>query len=363
MLCTGISLQLSQWDAERQTVVSHPRKAQLNAMLAERKVDADCLLYDLGSAGELAGLTIAQVKNRIAQALSPEPEPQPKRLTFLSRFDAFVALKSTGTQRVYNASRRRMETYLGADALARLTFEEMDVSWLRAFDKWLSKTSPAKNARNIHFRNIRAVFNDAITDELITCYPFRKFRITPEPTRKRSLTREQFVALMRLPLKPWQERYRDCFKLIFLLQGINIVDLCRLSSVVNGRAEYRRAKTKRLYSIILLPETLRLMEKYKGDGQLLNYLDTCKNYRSFYNRLTYALRCMGEQIGIKGLSTYWARHTWATFASSLDIPKETIAAALGHGGWTVTDIYIDFDQRKADEANRLVAALAKDLGL
>ena len=55
-----------------------------------------------------------------------------------------------------------------------------------------------------------------------------------------------------------------------------------------------------------------------------------------------------------GISSYWSRHTWATIAASLDIPKETIAAALGHGGNTVTDIYIDFDQRKVDEANRKV---------
>ena len=55
-----------------------------------------------------------------------------------------------------------------------------------------------------------------------------------------------------------------------------------------------------------------------------------------------------------GLSIYWARHTWATIASELDIPKETIAKALGHGGSSVTDIYIDFDMRKVDEANRKV---------
>ena len=54
------------------------------------------------------------------------------------------------------------------------------------------------------------------------------------------------------------------------------------------------------------------------------------------------------------LTTYWARHTWATLAAELEIPKETIAAALGHGGNTVTDIYIDFDRKKVDEANRRV---------
>lgn len=54
------------------------------------------------------------------------------------------------------------------------------------------------------------------------------------------------------------------------------------------------------------------------------------------------------------LSTYWARHTWATIAASLDIPKETISHALGHGNDTVTDVYIDFDLGKVDEANRKV---------
>ena len=54
------------------------------------------------------------------------------------------------------------------------------------------------------------------------------------------------------------------------------------------------------------------------------------------------------------LSGYWARHTWATIAAQLDIPKETIAAALGHSSGSVTDIYIDFDKRKIDEANRRV---------
>ena len=54
------------------------------------------------------------------------------------------------------------------------------------------------------------------------------------------------------------------------------------------------------------------------------------------------------------LSTYYTRHTWATLAAYLEIPKETIAAALGHGKKDVTDIYIFFDQNKIDEANRRV---------
>ena len=71
-----------------------------------------------------------------------------------------------------------------------------------------------------------------------------------------------------------------------------------------------------------------------------------------------------ERVGLGGkkiyhplfpeITTYWARHSWATIAASLDIPRDTIAHALGHGNNTVTDIYIDFDQEKVDKANRRV---------
>ena len=71
-----------------------------------------------------------------------------------------------------------------------------------------------------------------------------------------------------------------------------------------------------------------------------------------------------ERVGLGGkkvitplfphISTYWARHTWATIAASIEIPKETISHALGHGNDTVTDIYIDFDMNKVDEANEKV---------
>lgn len=62
------------------------------------------------------------------------------------------------------------------------------------------------------------------------------------------------------------------------------------------------------------------------------------------------------------ISQYWCRHTWATIAADLDIPKETIAAALGHGGNSVTDIYINFDRKKIDEANRKVLDYIKGEG-
>ena len=97
-------------------------------------------------------------------------------------------------------------------------------------------------------------------------------------------------------------------------------------------------------------------------------MDEYKDHKNFIHRMNIGLRQIGtlERKGRGGkkfrtplfpdISTYWARHTWATIAAGLDIPKETIAHALGHA-WatnTTTDIYIRFDERKVDEANRKV---------
>ena len=56
------------------------------------------------------------------------------------------------------------------------------------------------------------------------------------------------------------------------------------------------------------------------------------------------------------MSTYYNRHSWATFASEIGIPLETIGRALGHSVWdnTVTAVYVKYDKKTIDEANRMV---------
>ena len=157
------------------------------------------------------------------------------------------------------------------------------------------------------------------------------------------------------------------FMLMLYLIGINAVDLFSLKQIVNGRVEYNRAKTSKLYSIKVEPEAMEIIERYRGKNWLLNVLDEYGNYQDFLHRMGIGLKQIGPVVrkGLGGkkdreplfpeISSYWARHTWATIAAELDIPKETISAALGHEiGSEVTSIYIKFDQKKIDAANRKV---------
>lgn len=358
----NVSILPNQWDKIACKVVNHPQKAMLNTYLAQRKLQVDAEILHLIASGKAMTMSATDIKNHIA-GKGKEDEKEDK-VSFMMRFLNFAERKKASTKEIYLHTYGRIKAF--DDRCEELTFEDITKDWLHAFDAFLSHTSPSKNARNIHLRNIRAVFNDAIDDEITNFYPFRRFKIRPVPTAKRSLTVEQLRELFNYPVEDYAVRYLDMFKLIFFLIGINLVDLFALKDITNdGRIEYTRAKTGRKYSIRVEPEAMEIIERYRGDNSLINIADTYKNHKDFMKRINTALQRIGNtEIGKRGektfkplfptLTTYWARHTWATIAASLDIPKETIAAALGHGGNTVTDIYIDFDQKKVDEANRMV---------
>lgn len=347
----GISLLPTQWDKKAKKVIAHPRKAFYNTYLAQKKLEVDEVVLMLMKDKGYASLSVTQIKNKILDAISPNEVPA---VSFADRLRKYAEGCTPRTRDIYLATERRLSAY--CKNYERLALDEITEEWLNGFDAFLSKTSPSRNARNIHFRNMRAVFNAARRAKLTSNYPFDKggFEIRPERTRKRSLTIDALRKVFTARLEPWQEKYRDMFMLTFLLIGINFKDLCLLSSVVDGRVEYRRAKTKRLYSIKIEPEALELIERYHGKQHLLYLIDRNVNYRIAYMQLCRGLAAIKKELGLPELTTYWARHSWATIAASLDIPRDTIAHALGHGGNTVTDIYIDFDQAKVDEANRRV---------
>lgn len=324
-----------------------------------RKTEYEAILLRLSCNENISKWSAIQVRDKIIEILSPIQIENPN--TFEQCFLRFANHKTKRTKEIYMATYRRLVNFLGKK-FKSLTFEDINKELLQNFDDFLAMTSPSANARNIHLRNIRAVFNDAIDNEITTNYPFRRFKIKPEPTRKRNLSVEAIRKIFNAEgLEPWQVKYRDFFKLTFMLIGINVIDLCNLQTYENGRIDYIRAKTHKPYSIKVEPEANEIIEKYKGEKQLLNYLDTYKNYRSFYMNMCNGLKAIKQHLNdindgvtIKELTSYWARHSWATIAAYLDIPKDTIAAALGHGGNTVTDIYIEFDMRKVDDANRKV---------
>ena len=353
----NIRLKPVQWDGTK--VDKHPNKKALNDTIRRKMAEFQAILSKLEDTHDVDSMSANDIRDALVEGINPE-RIKPTENTVLNVFAQFMEHKSGRTKDLYECTERKVCAFVGKGA-DKLRYEQINVEWLHRFNDYLAKTAPSANARAIHMRNLRAVFNYAIDNEITTNYPFRRFKIKNEATRKRNFDVDTLRAIFNADnLEPWQEKYRDLFKLTFMLIGINFVDLCNLTEVRNGRVEYIRAKTKKPYSIKMEPEIAYIIAKYRGVSHLLNYLDSYKSYRHFYNNTCKGLRAVKEQVNklpgieIDTLTTYWARHSWATIAASLDIPKETIAAALGHSGHTVTDIYIEFDKRKVDVANRRV---------
>lgn len=359
LISLNVLLLPSQWDKRAGKVVNHPNRLFLNNYITRRMLDIDTIVLKLTESGDIGSMSALEIKRYVLHQLSPEKEEDIKEKLFAKRFLRFAETKKESTRFVYMNTYRRLSQF--CDNFDTLTFEDITKEWLTSYDTYLSKTSPSRNARNVHFRNIRAVFNEAIDEGVTKAYPFRRFKIRSVATVKRSFTVEQLRDLFNAPTDEHTEKALDIFKLIFLLIGINIIDLCKLRGMNNGRIEFHRSKTNRLYSIKVEPEALELINKYRGSEYLIDVLDRHKTHRSYTCMLNKQLKEIGvleadadSKAMFPQLTTYWARHTWATLAAELEIPKETIAAALGHGGNTVTDIYIDFDRKKVDEANRRV---------
>jgi integrase len=364
LLPLGVSVPVSCWDKKAQKVVGHLDRAFLNSFLMNRTLDIQHMVMDMETNGELAHLTATQIKNKIQDMLDPDFG---RERLFIVRFEGYIQLcKADRTRSIYQATLNKI---LAFDKRARsLSFEAVTKDWLQRFDQFLIPSCPSTNARAIHLRNIRSVFNDAIDNDITNAYPFRKFHIRLEPTAKRAVSVDVLRNLFSYPVEPFQRRYVDAFRLIFCLIGINVIDLLAAGPCVDGRLQYKRAKTGRMYDIKVEPEAMEIIEHYHGHSHLVCWGEHLKSYHHFTMSLDRNLQSIGpvSHPMVNGvpvlkrtsvfphLTSYVARHSWATIAASLDIPHEVIAHALGHGGSSVTDIYIDFDMHKVDEANRRV---------
>ncbi len=361
----GLRMTQSELDA---ALSGSSKNIRLEKMLASWTMQIKDLMLGLSDRKE-SDMDVKEIRTILQERLLgivAEKEPETANGNFTPYFQNFIDGKENkGTKGVYKHTLDKIRSF--DPDIDKKNFEHIDLKWLTDFEAFCAKTA-SKNARNIHLRNIRAVFNNAIDYEITSAYPFRRFKIRPEATRKRSLSIEELRKLFDYPVEPYAEIYRDCFKLIFMLCGINTVDLYGLKGITrDGRIEYKRAKTHRLYSIKVEPEALEIIEKYQGTNGLLCIADRWSDSRNFRHQLNKALQRIGEverrgrggkkiiTAEFEGVSSYWARHSWATIAYEIGIPKDIIAQALGHSnGHDVTNIYIREDVRKIDDANRRV---------
>ncbi|MCI1778768.1 MAG: site-specific integrase [Bacteroidales bacterium] len=366
-LATGIFLTSADWDSRTQRATGRNAK-RINAVLDTLLIRVSNRILELRETGRWDNLTGPQLREMLTDLDLESPTVGVPTLGAL--FDTVIATKTGGTAMLYGQTLKKLTAYCDP---YQVRFEKITKLWIDGF--YASLDPLAINSRAMHLRNLRNVINYALDENITQNYPFRNYRIPTEETVMRVLPVEKMRQLLALRLSSYDTEYRDMFMLSFYLIGINMVDMAALTkdNIIDGRLEYRRSKTGKFYSIRLEPEAIEIIARYRGKKHLLAPFDRFDRYQDYTAHLNAALRKIGPQKMVNGkpvytknhlpvmdpleagITWYWARYSWATYAADLDIPKDTISEALGHKyGSSITGVYIKFSRDKIDAANRRV---------
>lgn len=267
------------------------------------------------------------------------------------------------------------DTYVSAvNSFARfrherdILLEDVDSAIMTAYEAYLKSEGICPNSISFYMRNLRAIYNRAVEKEFtVQRYPFKHVYTGIDKTVKRAVPLNVIRRIrdMDLSLCPAMDYARDIFMFSFYTRGMSFVDMAFLKKkdLQNGILSYRRHKTNRRLMVKWEKPMQELVDKYdttdspyilpliKNDGK-----DERRQYKSQAHRINRNLKKIGERLGLLiPLTTYVARHGWASIAKSKNIPIATISEAMGHDSETTTRIYLaTLDTSVVDKANSLI---------
>lgn len=368
---TGVFINKEFWLADKSLVgPSHPNSALLNKTITETYLKVQKAVIELESENDFSFETL---KERLT---SDKPQPSAtKSLPFKAFAEQLVedmlSVNQTGNAIVYRTTINRFMTFA---ANPKLRFNDIDYRILDGFKRHLLKDGVKQNTISNYFRTLRAIYNKAIKAKVAdrTRYPFLDITVKSERTAKRAITIDDLKAIASVKYPPRSRKWhaQNYFLLSFCLIGASFTDLAYLtpSNVRKGRIIYKRRKTGKELSIKIQPYTEHLLKQYIGTN--CKYLlpvvpvnvteDSLKTKALIAQWIKTTNKWLGKIAKDCNLdcevTTYVARHSWATTAKRLGFSVELIAEAMGHEhGNRITNIYLDsFDQSVIDEANAKV---------
>lgn len=288
------------------------------------------------------------------------------------------------TAHVYRCALNAALAYGGAS----LCLEELTPVWLASYQAYLLKQELLWNTISTYMRMLRAVYNRAVDAGLVPYIP-RQFkgvftgryanhqRALEKDEIRKVLSSESVVVEAEEPNENYETTIsrrdlrwaRACLELMLRFHGMPFVDLANLrkSDLRNGYLMVRRHKTGMPLSVAVDSVAMKLLRCYASTDPtspyLLDILDgnlsgkaAYENYQRILRLLNLRLSQLSRKCGIrKKLSSYSARHTWATTAKYCGVSVEVISEALGHASISTTEGYLkQFDDHKIENANKVI---------
>ena len=358
----GVSVAPQYWDFQKNKPKRNcPNKILIEKLIARKSRELSELVLELEADNRqytAATLVEKAVRPKVKATVGSLMQEHIKELRDADRTGYALSM-----EQVYN-SLVKFSGHLD------IPFSDIDIQWLKKYEQWLRSNGLAENTIGIRFRTLRRIYNIALERKLVKPedYPFKSFGVSRlhQNTPKRAVNKDCIRKILNYPTE--DKRYYcslaiDLFKFSYFMGGINFADMAYLTgrNIMDGRLVYSRRKTKKIINLPLQQEALDVLEKYKSESEYLFpiFLPYHKTEQQRRNRLhkvitkvNDALKDIGKELGIPiDLTTYVARHSYATVLKRSGVSTAIISESLGHSSEKVTQIYLDsFENSQIDEA-------------
>ncbi|MFI3303588.1 MAG: site-specific integrase [Rikenellaceae bacterium] len=282
--------------------------------------------------------------------------------------DTSQRLKELGNIRTAETYLSLLNSFMTFQCGQDLAMLSLDRDVLERYEAFLKHRGSALNTISFYMRTMRAAYNRAVERGIVKEQNlFSRVHTSIEKTAKRAIPLALIskIKVLDLSHEPELEFARDIFLFSFYTRGMSFVDIAylRKRDIKNGEVSYRRQKTGQRLNIKWERCMQELANKYMSDDTeyilpiIVNPdIDTRKQYIEAMGRVNRNLKRVAHLAGITtNVTTYVARHSWASAAKSKNIPISVISEALGHDNETTTQIYLaSLDTDVIDRANMLI---------
>ena len=263
----------------------------------------------------------------------------------------------TGTSTLENelTAVRSFAKYIGRS----LVMDDLTPELIRGYERWLLNRSIKPNTSACYLRSLRAVLNRCGADGSRL---FGDVRTGKETTKKRAADEDTLRRIKNIQLQEghFLSLARDAFLFSIMAMGIPFIDLAHLkkSDVKDGFIVYNRKKTGRQVTVKMEPCMQEIIDRYSNHDSpyLFPLLRTGseKEYNALLCRYNRALAELSAMMGLPlKLTSYTARHTWASMAYKRGVPLAVISKALGHSSPVTTLAYLkEIDDTAIEQANK-----------
>ena len=374
-ISTDYHVYPEEWNAGKSSViVSNSNNRQAHLQLIQSQIDWEmkqmqCIIHDKEMDG--VSYSVDDLANEIQQL----PTSQSVFTFFRQQIAKKEQMQCVGTKNNYtNAVNRFIEFRNQKD----LTFSQMTADMMEMYQAWLWNRGVGQNTVSFYLRTLRTLHHKAVEAGQATSNDiFAHVQTANVRTAKRAISVKDIRKIEKLELQIGSsiDKARDLFLLSFYLRGMAFVDMAFLkkSDLKCGMVSYNRRKTHQNLNIEWIKPMQAIIDKYaeqtKDSPYMLPILtgketSPYTQYRKVEYNTNYNLKKIGKMIGLKiPLTTYVARHTWASIALHMNIPIATISEGMGHNSYKTTQIYLEsIDVATINEANkRIIRKILKDL--